>query len=368
MYRHYFILSSVLLLFTVTAHAETFETIRQQFEIYQRFAGELEILSGDNVHEIDNVLKRTEEKRLTVRQALDNIHTEDKPKRDLPSPLFSESFTAPFFHYVTLERVVAQRAIQQGKPDATMQSLQYVYRLTDALADSESLKLRITAAQIRLQMLETVQSFLSSPHCRHEHHEQLHQIFDALVNRRPTDGTIWALYLDEGKRFFEAISRRGLEEMVAPKMLKELEERRALNGYAKSAVERFTHDQSAFQRIMPIVIESCSVPFFKRSPMLRQLDDELRNRQGTETEPVFTILLLRDATETMRLLTQEQSGNEMAYLALSASLGNQERRKVLNFLTGNEYKFPLIMNGIACTYDGNIKPFYVPYRHVIGNE
>ena len=64
----------------------------------------------------------------------------------------------------------------------------------------------------------------------------------------------------------------------------------------------------------------------------------------------------------MRLFAQEQAGNELAYLALSASLHGQKRRKVVNFLTGNEYEFHLITDGMMCTYKGNVKPFYVPYR------
>lgn len=362
MHLRFLIITSAWLLFTAGTYGAPLETIRQQFEIYQRFTGELDVLSGDNTEEIDKVLKRTEEKRLTVRKTLDNTLSKNSPKINLPSPLAVESYIAPIFHYVTVERAVALRALQQGESNDAMLTLRYIYRLADELADTESLKLRAAAAQMRLQTLEIVQSLLLSPYCRREHHEQLFKIFDDLVNLRPTDRAVWTRYLDEGKQFFEEIPRRELDSMVSQDLQKELQERRAFEGYKKAAVERFMHDQSAFQRVMPIVIESCSLPFFKRAPMLRQLDEALRERQGTDTEPVFSILLLRDVTETMRLFTQEQSGNETAYLALSAALGDQPRRRIINFLTGNEYKFPLIMNGIACTYEGNIKPFYVPYR------
>jgi hypothetical protein len=178
-----------------------------------------------------------------------------------------------------------------------------------------------------------------------------------------TDRAIWVLYLDEGKRFFEEVARSGLEKNVSPNLLKELLARRVLDGYEKSPVERFTHDLSVFHRVMSVVIETSTLPFYERQPLLRQWKDELEKQRGTAAEPMFTLLLLRDVPETMRLLTQEQSGNELAYLALSAALSNDyHRRKVLNFLTGNHYEFRLIPDGIMCTYEGNIKPFYVPYR------
>jgi len=352
----------IFLTFTVTVYSETLETVRQQFEIYQRFTGELEILLSDNVEEVDSVLKRTETKRQAVRKELDKAQIEGEVVQNLPSPLFVENYADPFFHYVAVERAFALRSLQQGKPDETMSAIQYVYYLTQELADSGSLELRAVAARIRLQMLETVQSFLLNPHCRHEHHEQMYKIFDHLVNRRPTESEFWTLYCGEGKRFFEEIPRRGLNKMVSPKLLKELQERHAFDGYEKAAAQRFTQDRSAFLRVMPIVIEISSLPYYERAPMLRQLDEGLRERQGTETEPVFTLLLLRDIAETMRLFTQERSGNEIAYFALSAALRRQQQGKMRNFLTGNEYELHLITDGIMCTYEGNIKPFYVPYR------
>jgi hypothetical protein len=357
----------VFLLFTANVSADSLETIRQQFEIYQRFTGELEILAGDNAVEIDNVLKRTETKRFTVHKELDGAQMNDKRTKLFPSPLYYEEYAAPFFHYVTVERAVAQRALKQGKVDEAMLSIRYIYYLADELADTGSLELRTVSARIRLQTLETVQSLLMNLNTKREHHVSLHKIFDKLVHRRPLDLEIWTLYRDEGKRFFEEVSRHGLEETVSPKLLKELKERKALDAYEKSnkeqsSKERWGHDQSVFRRVMTVMIESCELPFFQRQPVMLALDKELREQRGTETEPVFSLLLLRDVTETMRLFAQEHSGNEMAYLALSFSLEDQPRRPLMNFLSGKEYRFPLTTNGVMCTYEGNIKPFYVPIR------
>jgi hypothetical protein len=343
-------------------YGEVFDTIRQQFEIYSRFSGEIEILSTDDTREIDNVLVRIETKQQAVRKKLDKLDEIRPPKRNLPSPLFAEDFAAPFIHYIASERAVAKRALQQSKPDDMMQAIRYVYRLTDELAESGSLELRKVAAITRLQMLEHVQSLLLHPLCRHEHHEILHKLFDDQINNRVTDTTIWTRYHDEGKKFFEDAPRQGLDKMVSPKLRKELADKPAFSEYEKSPVERFSHDQSVFRRVSEVIVESCSEPYFQRQPELRTLDKELREQQGTTTEPLFAVLLLRDVSETMRLFAQERSGIEMAHLALSVSLKGQSRNKTLNFLTGNEYEIVLITDGIMCTYKGNIKPFYVPYR------
>lgn len=351
----------LLIAFAVNGYGDTLDTIRQQFEIYHRNPGEIEILATDHIEQIDNVLKRTEAKRLTARKELDKKQTTEQSKKDLPSPLLADGYAMPFIHYVTIERAVAKRALQQGKPDDAMQSIQYVYRLADELSESGSLELRTVAALTRLQMLETVQSLLQNPHCQSEHHILLHTLFDRQANR-VAEKTIWTRYREEGKHFFEETARSGLEKTVSPDVLKKLLDRNALDEYQKAPVERFSLDQSVFHQVMSAVIESCEIPFYRRQSIIQHLNKELRERKGTATEPVFTLLLLQDVSESMRLFAQEQTGNEMAYLTLSAALNGQSQRKTMNFLTGKDYEFRLIPDGIMCTYEGNIKPFYVPYR------
>jgi hypothetical protein len=350
---------------TVHVHGDVLETIRQQFEIYHRLPGEIEILSTDDLNEIDNVLKRTETKRLTVRKELDKLNADSapqRPKKELPSLLVAEEYAVPFVHYVAVERAVARQALQQGKPDDVIRSIRYVYRLSDELAASGSLELRIVAARFRLQMLEVAQSLVLHPLCRHEHHELLYKILDNQIKNRETDEAIWTRYREEGKQFFEDIPRHGFEQMLSPNLLKELTERHAFREYEKAMASHFNHDRSVFLRVSEVMIESCSLPFFQRQTTLRQLDTELREQRETAEEPVFTLLLLRDVTSSMRLFAQERSGIEIAHIALSVSLDIRNRQKPLNVLTGNEYEIRLITDGVMCTYEGNIKPFYVPYR------
>jgi hypothetical protein len=351
-----------LSVFAVSGYGETLEAIRQQFEIYHRFSGEIEILSSDDAKEIDNVLKRTETKRLAVRKKLDKALTERKPNKNLPSPLFAEDYAAPFFHYVAVERASAQRSLQRGNLDEVITSVRYVYRLADELSVSGSLELRTVAALVRLQMIETAQLLVLHPLCQHVHHERLYKILEDQINNRTTDTVIWTRYRDEGKQFFADVTREGLDKTVTPNLLEELAERRAFREYEKAPVECVTHDQSVFLAALEEIVESCSMPFFQRQPVLRQLNQEIRELQGAANEPVFAILLLRDVSSAMRLFAQERSGIETAYIALSISLDDQKRYKMLNFLTGNEYEIRLITDGVMCTYEGNVTPFYVPYR------
>ena len=345
----------------VNVYGDVFETVRQQFEIYHRLPGEIEILVTDDLRAIDNVLRRTEAKRLAVRKALDTALTLQRPKRELPSPLLADDYIAPFTHYVAVERSFARRSVQQGKLDDALQSFRYVYRLAEELTAS-GLRKRRSAALFRLQMLEIAQSIVLHQLCRHEHHEALHQILKDQITNRETDEIIWTRYREEGIQFFENVTRHGFDHMIAPNVLKELMERHAFREYEKAITARFNHDRSVFLRVSEAILESCSHPFFLRQPTLQQLDTELRERRGTADEPVFALLLLRDVTSSMRLFAQERSGIETAYLALSVSVGIRSRQRPLNFLTGNEYEIHLITDGVMCTYKGNIKPFYVPYR------
>ena len=361
----------MFLMFAVNASGNSLETIREQFGIYQRLPGEIEILATNNTQEIDNVLKRTEAKRQAVRKelnrALTNIEPNNTaPDNNLPSPFFAEDYIAPFIHYVAVEQALALRSLEQARPNDAVESVRYVYRLADVLSHSGSLELCAAAARFRMQMLETAQAILLHPTCLHEHHKQLHAIFYTQIENRIPDDLIWIRYRDEGKRFFSQLGTKPLDKIVSPNVLEELIERDAFREYvgnnAKTRRDRAVHDQSVFLGVLGAVIEACSVPYFQRQPVLRQLEQELRTHRSTPTEPVFALLLLRDVTRYMQLFAQERSGIELAYLALSAALGDQDRNRKRNFFTGNEYELRLITNGVMSTYQGNIKPFYVPYR------
>ena len=362
MFRRYLIVSFLFLFFSTRGYGETLEIIRKQFEVYQRSPGEIEVLFTDDAKEIDNVLKRTETKRLAVRNELDKATKERKPNRHLPSPLFSEEYAAPFNHYVTVEHAFAKRSLEQDKPEDAIPSVRYVYLLAEELSESGSLELRTGAALIRLKMLETVQSILLHPLCKHEYHELLYKTLDDQINNRTTDRAIWERYREEGKQFFSDVVKCGFIKMIAPDVLKELEDRLAFREYETKPAEWMAQDQANFHKALEKIIESCAVPFYKRQSVLRQLNNELREHRGTAAEPVFTLLLLRDVSSSMRIFAQERSGIEMAYLALSASLEKQNRQKPVNYLTGKEYELRLIPDGVMCTYEGNVKSFYVPYR------
>ncbi|MCL2005527.1 MAG: hypothetical protein FWG73_05115 [Planctomycetaceae bacterium] len=345
----------ILILLSLTG----LDRIRQEFEIYQRFAGEIEILATEDTREIGDVLKRTEAKRLAVRKQLDK--DEHLPAK-LPSLFLADEYIAPFLDYVAIERAVADQALQQNQLDEAVQSVRYVYRLAELFSESGSLPLRSTAARIRLQMLETAQSIVRHPHCRREHHQALYEILEDQINTRTTDTAIWERYREEGLLFFARLNRQNPAELLPPELLRELTSRRILAEYNKPGSQRAEYDQSVFRRVSEAIANSCSVPYFQRQPVLQRLDEELRQRRGTENEPIFSMLLLQEVSEQMQLFAQERSGIETAYVALSAALGKPLQNRMLNFLTGNQYEIRLIPDGVMCTYQGNIKPFYVPYR------
>ena len=335
------------------------DTIRKEFEIYQRFAGEIEILATDDAREIDNVLERTKTKRLAVRKQLDE---EEHLPAKLPAVLLADEYIAPFLDYVAVERAFADRALRQGQIEEAVQTIRYLYRLAGLFSESGSLALRSAAARIRLQMLETAQSIVQHPRCRREHLQALYEILEEQINTRTTDTAIWERYREEGLLFFAKLSRQDPTELFPSEFFREATNRRILEDYKKPDSPRAAYDQSVFRRVLEAIADSCSMPYFQRHPVLQRLNEELRQRRGTANEPTVSMLLLQDVPEQMQLFAQERSGIETAYLALSAALGKPTQNRMLNFLTGNQYEIRLIPDGVMCTYQGNIKPFYVPYR------
>ena|GEM_PF-1990302 len=365
-----------ILLFASNVFGHPFDVIRQHFEIYQRFPGELEIFATDNTEEIDHALNRLKPKRLAVRKALEeNASVEELDTQPaLPTLLFADDWLAPFLDYILAERAFAKRSLQRAagdrvEIDEAVKAVQYAYRLADEFSLSGSMALRRAAARIRLQMLEIAQLIVQHPRCRADHHQALYSILEEQINHRQTDKAIWENYRDEGLRFFTKMETEGADAVIPADVYKKLLDRKAFgdNKTARAIAERTADDKSVFSRVSSAIIESTSLLYFQRQAILRAFDQEIRQRRGAENEPVVSILLLQDVSEMMQQLAQERSGIETAYLALSASLGypnrnRPDRSKMLNYQTGNAYEIRLIPDGVMCTYQGNIKPFYVPYR------
>ncbi|GHT45507.1 hypothetical protein FACS189454_05120 [Planctomycetales bacterium] len=302
------------------------QVLQKHFAIYTNNPAELAVLDGDDVHAIDTVLKRTQEKRDEIQRLLKSgnasFHGTDRIIND----------QAPILHYVKIELAVAKRSLQTKHIDQSVESLRNMIRLTHFLCAANQYDLRLTAARIRLQTIIALQDIFLNPGCTKQIHQDFFELLEFQLAHWTKDKTIWLEYLDEGKKIFGEAELKKDEQLVIEKKV--------------------------FEKAMRAVIESCQFPFYKRQPVLRQLEIELKKH----SEPTLADGLLKEVAGTMELLATERTQCEMVFLALSIAIHGRNQQHCITPLTGEEYNIKLLTDGVMITYPGNPKAVYLPYR------
>ncbi|MDR3182038.1 MAG: hypothetical protein LBT89_03810 [Planctomycetaceae bacterium] len=298
------------------------QLLQTHFAIYNRNQGELELLDGSNTADIDGVLLRTAEKRNAIRQAVqDNVRFENPSAQTVP--LLAE-------HYGKTEQAAAKRSLQRERIDQSVEALQSLFQFSQQLCDAGQYDCRLTAAKLRLQGIPLVQDVLLHPKTRHTHYVGVYEMLRVQLDRWTKDKDIWTEYKTE-----------------------------CLRVYALTDTPQ--QDKPFFEKAVNVMIESCSLPYYKRQPVLRQLKEQVRS--GT---PAISKDLLKVIPDAMEQLALERTQCEMLYLGLGIALRKEQRvvhtQPPLVPLTGETYSIKLITGGIMITYPGNVKACYVPYR------
>ncbi|GHT21242.1 hypothetical protein FACS189419_01830 [Planctomycetales bacterium] len=298
--------------------------MEKNFGIYNNNKGELELFDTGTPQEIDGVLQRTEKKRLAVRSVLDDENQGKDNQFDRKNVVRLQKTV---LYYVKTEQALVKRALQQNQADEAAGAVQYLFLLAQKLCAVRQYDLRLTAARIRLQTVPLLQETLLNRNSKKEHIQTFDDIFRKKLDAWTKDSEIWEEYRTEGLNVY--------------KVLTEAEQ-----------------NKNVFEKAMKPLIDCCSLPYYRRVALLKQLKEELRNR--TDEQPATD--LLKVIPDAMELLALERTQCEMVHLGLSAALTGSWQQHARTPFSGEEYNVLLTHGGIMITYPGNVKAFYVQYR------
>jgi hypothetical protein len=314
--------------------------LQKHFAVYRDNVGELEILEGDNEKDIDGVLKRTAEKCDAVRNTLDGNHC-----------VFIEQdifVLCAAEYYCTVERAKAKRALQNAQIDSAIRALCYTLHLAECLCKADAAlqapprtatiyDARLAAAKLRIQTVPVIKDALLHPAMTEKHYTVLHELLRRQLDRWTKDQNVWTEYKAECLRVYRLPAMQ-----------------------AESAAQ----DKPVFERAVDVIIASSALPYYKRSPVLQKLKEQIAKNERQETD--MSRRLLEVIPDAMELLALERTQIEMIYLGISIALGHERGtytgKPPLVPLTGEEYEIKLITDGIMVTYPGNAKACYVPFR------
>ena len=230
---------------------------------------------------------------------------------------------------------------EQMKPDfaEVLKALRYIMKATEIASRQKELNLRFTAAYIRENTLDMVQTLVQQPRFGlHDARSVLEMLDDQLANW-PSDA--WGF---EGERtaavWLYELARRGrLLDLIAPQDIVALQELGTLVSVERSALNRIDADELYYLTRMSEIIFMCREKYHERIPSLTRWEDELEVKRGDlNGYPVLAgSILLRDVRSIMHRLAVDRARTEAWSVALAAALKETSDRVTVHPITGRPY-------------------------------
>ncbi|MDR0869767.1 MAG: hypothetical protein LBN39_03150 [Planctomycetaceae bacterium] len=347
------------------------------FRIYDENPGEIETLRagvsyGDwkidsaTLQDVKDILTRTDTKRLNIRKMLERS-----------SVCFSFEFvesetgTAPvtkaadyLADYMLLEEFAVAQALQDGAVGKAAEALAYIFRIAQLAAEVRSPGTRTKAAQIRLHAVDVLQAVLLHPKLQKSDVQFLYEMMKEQLDHWTPDSEMWVGDRASGLKVYNEIMQYGLDKALEEDEIAELYERGIYDTVNKGLLKKLSADEVFYLQAMRTVIDESEKPFYKRLTALNQMEDQLRAKWGTDSEPVIAGFLLRGITDLMEYCALDRTKCETAVSAMQVALGQPAAFKI-EPLYGKEYTIKTDDGGgtVSVSYPNNPKPFTVRLTH-----
>ncbi len=374
--------------------------LSKSFDLYRDNPAELNILRDkvprggdwcidkDALEEVGDVLTRMEQKRLDIRDMLQQEdvcfffefeHGSDEeaiPRTDAADLLAD---------YLLLEEFTIAKALQEGNIEDAITSLAYVFRLAQLAAEVKSPVIRTRAAEFRIRAVDILQTILLDPNCKVKNAQTVFEMLQEQLDAWTPDAAAWVGDRASGMKVFNLVRQYGLKEALEPDEVRELVDRGLLKteitdkGEEREIVSvdfyrNLADDEVYYLQTMQRIIESCDYPYYNRNPLFNRIESEGRTWRNTLEEKVVSTFLLRYISDGMRRFALDRAKCEMATLALAKALNKPVATKERpgetlsqDPLFGRDYEVRRIQSEespkrplVWVSFYSNIRPFRVP--------
>ncbi len=356
--------------------------LTKAFEVYKDNPGEMEQLRAKapqglwqidaaTLQEVADILTRTEQKRLNIREMLGkdgvcfSFHfVHDPDYGDVPDTEASDYLS----DYLLLEEYAIAQALAAGEIDQAIDSLAFIFRLAQLAAEVKNVGIRTRACEVRMRAIDVMQGVVLAPAFRQSHAVKLLGILQEQMDMWTPESAMWIGDRASGLVVYNLIRQYGLESALEPDELAELRQRGIFESLSKNLLHTLPADQTAYMKIMQRVIDESDRPLFERRPEWNKIESDLLAKRGASDEPVIAEMLLRGVPEIMLYCAQDRAKCETAVLALATSLGQTvattkrpDAKFELDPIFGRKYEINKDAGFVTVSfYAAELKPFRTP--------
>ncbi|MCA9119312.1 MAG: hypothetical protein H6822_06265 [Planctomycetaceae bacterium] len=237
-----------------------------------------------------------------------------------------------------LEGLYAAGVLAAGKPDAAIEPLRVMLRVSELLAGENSIVSRSAGAMRRGEALQVLEGIVKHPAATPTLHRQLKMLLDQQLERWPDDATAWIGDRAQGMHTYELIRGGYLLSLLSYDEIREYRDEIGIDKLAALVAENIDQDELFYLRSMRDIVEACSKPHYERAEVFRQIEANLELMRGSSNYPfVADQLLLMQMSQGSRLMALDRARCDAWALALHLACDDEPGNKTTNPLTGDEF-------------------------------
>ena len=225
-----------------------------------------------------------------------------------------------------------------GNPEAAVDSLRLMLRVSELLAKEKSIVSRGAGAVRRGEALQVLGGIVQHPAATPAVHRQLKMLLDQQLEWWPPDADAWIGDRAQGLHTYELVRGGYLLSLFTYDELREYREEIGIDKLAEVVAINVDQDELFYLHTMRELIDACRKPHYERRALFRQIDNNLELLRARETYPfVADQLLLLQLEQGSRLMAVDRARCEAWALALGIAGGHTPSEPTINPLTGDEF-------------------------------
>jgi hypothetical protein len=237
-----------------------------------------------------------------------------------------------------LEGLFAAGLIAGGDPQAAIEPLQLMLRVSELLAQEKSVTSRGAGAVRRGEALQVLEGIARHPAATPSVHRQLEMLLDQQLERWPNDASAWIGDRAQGLHTYELVRGGYLLSLLTYDELREFRDEIGIEQLAEVVAHNVDQDELFYLRTMRDLVEACRQPHYERSEMFVQIESNLELLRESDSYPfVADQLLLLQLDQGSRLMALDRARCEAWALALRIASGKSPPESTTNPLTGDQF-------------------------------
>ncbi|MBN2295433.1 MAG: hypothetical protein JXM70_23580 [Pirellulales bacterium] len=238
-----------------------------------------------------------------------------------------------------LEAFSAARSLfVDDNPPEAINAFENMLQWAKHLGNERHATARLQAGMLRGEALDVLQAIVLHPRCQNEDLDRIREILHKHLAEWPSDADAWIGDRALGMHCYEVVRDGAIVSLLTPQEIEEFSDVGSPEELSEAARSIADEDELFYLDAMRKIIESCDLPYYKRSQLADEILSQAAEKNNSPNYPlVADRLLLPNINHGLRMQAEDRANTESWAIALEAALA-KPISYTINPLTGKKYR------------------------------